>query len=295
MTGPRAAVLFNPAAGRGTARRVAEQTVRQLGAAGWQAETVTGRDTAGTRARAAESVASGAEVLAVVGGDGMVSIGLQAVAGTGTALAVVPAGTGNDFARTLGIPRDDPAAAARLITHGVRRSVDLGRCGDRWFGTVLTSGFDSLVTHRANSMTWPRGRARYNLAIVAELARLRPLPFTLRVDGRPVETDATLVAVGNGPSYGGGMLMCPGASLSDGRLTVTVVEAVGRSQLVRVFPRVYKGTHTSHPRVRTYTGRTVEIDSPGVLGYADGELVGDLPLRAECVPGAVEVMGPAVQ
>ncbi|MGP3922983.1 diacylglycerol kinase [Streptomyces sp. 8N616] len=292
MTGRRVAVLVNPAAGRGAAGRAAEQTVRVLQAAGWQPLTVTGRDAADARARARECVASGADVLAVAGGDGMVSIGLQSVAGTPTPLAVIPAGTGNDFARSLGIPRDDTSAAARLIAEGVPRSVDLGRCGDRWFGTVLTSGFDSLVTHRANSMAWPRGRARYNLAILAELARLRPLHFTLRLDERVLEAEATLVAVGNGPYYGGGMRMCPEAALSNGRLAVTVVEAVGRSELVRVFPRVYKGTHTTHPRVRTFTARSVTVESPGVFGYADGELVGDLPLRVQCVPAAVTVMTP---
>ncbi|MFG2193280.1 diacylglycerol kinase [Streptomyces sp. NPDC048639] len=292
MTGRRAAVLVNPAAGRGAARRAADEAVRGLSSAGWQTGVVIGKDADDSLAGARECVASGVDVLAVAGGDGMVSIGLQAVAGTDTPLAVIPAGTGNDFARSLGIPRDDTAAAARLIVEGVRRYVDLGRCGDRWFGTVLTSGFDSLVTHRANSMSWPRGRARYNLAILAELAKLRPLPFSLRLDGRTVELDATLVAVGNAPYYGGGMKMCPEADLDSGQLAVTVVEAVGRTELVKVFPRVYKGAHTTHPRVRTYTARTVEIDSPGVFGYADGELVGDLPAQVTCVPRAVAVMTP---
>ncbi|MGP3999432.1 diacylglycerol kinase [Streptomyces sp. 8N706] len=292
MSSRRAVVLVNPAAGRGAARRAAEETVRILHANGWQARTVTGLDAADSRTRARRCVTSGVEVLAVAGGDGMVGIGLQAVAGTDTPLAVIPAGTGNDFARSLGIPRDDTVAAARLIGEGVRRSVDLGRCGDRWFGTVLTSGFDSLVAHRANSMTWPRGRARYNLAILAELARLRPLPFSLTLDGRALETEATLVAVGNGPYYGGGMRMCPEATLSDGYLAVTVVGAVRRDELVRVFPRVYRGTHITHPRVRTFRARSVGIDSPGVFGYADGEPVGDLPLRVDCVPGVVDVMTP---
>ncbi len=168
--------------------------------------------------------------------------------------------------------------------------------GDAWFGSVLASGFDSRVTDRGNRMRWPRGPRRYDVAMVAELAALRPVPFRLRLDGGPWrETDATLVAVGNAASYGGGMRICAGARVDDGLFTVTVVGEVSRTTLLRVFPRVYRGTHLDHPAVSVSEAARVEIDAPGVTGYADGEPLGPLPLTAVCVPGAVRLLAPGGQ
>jgi diacylglycerol kinase (ATP) len=223
----------------------------------------------------------------------MVSIAVQALAGSDCALAVVPAGTGNDFARTLGVPLHDPAAAAEVIADGTVGSVDLGRTGDRWFGTVLTSGFDSKVTARAHGMRRPRGRMRYNLAVVRELMALRPLDYTLTLDGREFTTRAVLVAVGNTSSYGGGMRVCPGARPDDGMLSVTVIGPVDRTTLVRVFPRVYKGQHIHHPAVRTHQAREARLAANGITAYADGEFVGPLPLTVRVAPAALRVVLPA--
>lgn len=293
MTGRRTALLVNPASPGRASDRAAEAVLRHLPTRGWEAATVHGDDAAGTLARARGLVAEGVDVLTVVGGDGMVHLGLQAVAGTAVPLAVVPAGTGNDFARALGIPSRDPAAAAALITDGAPRALDLARCGERWFGTVLASGFDAMVNDRANRLRWPRGRARYSVAVLAELARLRPLPFRLRLDGEESTVTAALVAVGNTPYYGGGMKVCPDAGPYDGRLSVTVVESAGVLRLASILPRLFGGSHLSHPRVRTYRAREVALDSPGVYGYADGEYVGHLPLTVECVPRAASVLLPA--
>ncbi len=293
--GRRVVVLVNPAGGQRGAHRAAETVLAHLAAAGWDAEPVAGADTAGTLALARDRIAAGVDVLAVVGGDGMVHLGLQAVAGTRVPLAVVPAGTGNDFARALGIPRGDPAAAARLVTQGTPRAVDLARVGERWIGTVVACGFDALVTDRANRLRWPRGGSRYTLAVLVELTRLRPLPFRIRLDGGEVpevELDATLVAVGNTAYYGGGMRVCPDADPYDSELAVTVVEGAGALRLPTILPRLYNGSHLSHPRVRTYRARRIELASAGVFAYADGEFVGDLPIVVEAVPQAVEVLLP---
>ncbi|MCX2967398.1 MULTISPECIES: diacylglycerol kinase [Streptomyces] len=295
------ALLVNPAAGGRRGAEVAARAARRLLAAGARVDVVAGRDAGEAREGARACVAAGTDVLAVAGGDGMVHLALQEVAGTDTALAVLPTGTGNDFARVLGVPTRDPAAAADVVLGGVRRTLDLGRAtslaaGGRghWFGTVLTSGLDSLVTDRANRMRWPRGRARYNLATLLELAVLRPLPFTLEVDGgAPEEFEAVLVAVGNTTTYGGGMRVCPHAAPDDGRLSVTVVGPAGRGRLVRAFPRLYRGTHATHPLVRTFHARSVLVHTPRMRAYADGEPLGALPVRAEAVPGAVRVLVPA--
>jgi diacylglycerol kinase (ATP) len=191
----------------------------------------------------------------------------------------------------------DPAAAGRLIAAALKEGrvhdTDLGQTGDRWFGTVLASGFDSRVNDRGNRMRWPTGRLKYDLAMLAELAAFRPLPYRITLDdGEVREVEATLVAVGNGSSYGGGMRICPGADLTDGLFDLTVVGDCSRTTLLRVFPSVYRGTHVDHPKVTVVRAAKVEISAAGVTGYADGEPLGPLPLTARCVRGAVSVVGP---
>jgi diacylglycerol kinase (ATP) len=168
--------------------------------------------------------------------------------------------------------------------------MDLARTGDRWFGTVLAAGFDAVVNERANKMTWPRGQMRYNLATVAELRVFEPLRYQLDLDGEPLALDAMLVAVGNGPSFGGGLRIAEGALLDDGLLDVIVIGPLSKSELVRTYPKLFKGTHVGHPAFRRHRVRRVTVASPGIVAYADGERLGPLPLTVECVPGALTVL-----
>jgi diacylglycerol kinase (ATP) len=290
-------LFVNPAAGRGRGAHAAQPAASALRAAGFSVRTVLGGNAEDALHRAREAVRGGTGALVVVGGDGMVHLALQAVAGTSTPLGVIAVGTGNDFARTLALPVRDPAAAGRLVAEALKgwrtRPLDLGRVAGRWFGTVLASGFDSRVNDRGNRMRWPSGRLRYDLAMIAELAAFRPVPYRLTLDGDTVlETEATLVAVGNGPSYGGGMKICAGADPGDGLFDVTVVGDCSRRTLLRVFPRVYRGTHLEHPVVTVHRARRIEVAAPDTTAYADGERLGPLPLAAECVPGAVRVLTP---
>ncbi|MFH8618443.1 diacylglycerol kinase [Streptomyces sp. NPDC017979] len=292
-------LFVNPTAGRGRGARAAQPAARALRDAGFSVRTVLGEDAPDALRRAKEAVARGTGALIAVGGDGMTSLALQAVAGTATPLGVIAVGTGNDFARSLGLPVRDPAAAGRLVADvlksGAARHVDLGRVGERWYGTVLASGFDSRVNDRGNRMGRIAGRFTYDVALVAELAALRPIPYRLTLDGGTVEeVEAVLVAVGNGESYGGGMRICAGASQQDGLLDVTVVGACSRTTLLRVFPRVYRGSHLSHPLVTVHRVRAVALEAEGINAYADGERLGPLPLTVECVPGAVRVLAPPV-
>ena len=286
------ALLVNPTAGKGRGARLIAPIGAVLRDGGVEVEVVVGRNGDEAFDLLRDRVARGVDGVVAVGGDGLVNIALQVLGGTHVPLGIVPAGSGNDIARALGLDPTRPDAAAGHVVAGRTRSIDLGRASGRWFAGVLGSGFDSMVNERANRMAWPNGRSRYNLAIVAELRTFRPVPFVLDLDGERWETPAMLVAVGNGSSYGGGMRVCPDARLDDGLLDVTVVGPISTVEFVRVFPRVYAGTHVHHPAVTVRRARQVGLAASGVTAYADGERVAVLPVRCEAVPGALTVHAP---
>jgi diacylglycerol kinase (ATP) len=290
-------MLTNPASGHGSAPHAAERAVAQFHRRGIDVVAIAGTDAEHARRLVEGALERGMDALVVVGGDGIVSLALQVLAQTEIPLGIIPAGTGNDHAREFGIPRSDPAAAADVVVDGRAESVDLGRIRgadgtDRWFGTVMAAGFDSLVTDRTNRMTWPHGRMRYNLAMVAELSKLRPLPFRLTFDGEELVTDLTLAAFGNTKSYGGGMLICPDANHADGLLDVTMVQSGSRTRLIRLFPTVFKGTHVQLDEVLTKRAKVIAVECPGINAYADGELVCPLPVEVSAVSGALKILRP---
>lgn len=291
-------LLANPAAGGGRAEKAALRAAARLRERGTDVREAVGADPQDAVRLAREAVGRGVDAVAVVGGDGMISLALQALTGTGTPLGIVPAGTGNDHARAYGLPLGAPEAAADVIAAGRTVTVDVGRIDaadgtTRYFGSVLATGFDSLVSDRANRLTWPRGRMRYNLAILAEFANLRPLPFRLVLDdGTVIERELTLAAAGNTSSYGGGMIICPDADQTDGLLDLTVVHAMPRLKVARFFPTVFKGTHVEHQQVETFRTATLRIESPGITAYADGEYVAALPVDVSVVPQALRMIVP---
>jgi diacylglycerol kinase (ATP) len=283
------ALLVNPTSGNGRGARLLDPVAARLRAGGLAVDVVVGRDGDEAFDRLRDRVAAGVDGVVAVGGDGLVHIALQVVGGTGVPLGIVPAGTGNDIARALGLAPGDVPGAVDLVRLGATRTVDLARANGRWFAGVLGSGFDSMVNERANRMTWPRGRSRYNVAILAELRTFRPVPYVLELDGTRWETEAMLVAVGNGPSYGGGMLVCPDARMDDGLLDVTVLGPISKPEFLRVFPTVYRGTHVHHRAVTVRRARTVSLHAADVTAYADGERVSVLPVTCETVPAALHV------
>ncbi len=215
------------------------------------------------------------------------------MAGSETRLGIIPAGTGNDVARYLDLPAHRPAAGRR---RGRRRAASGGSTwpgsGPTYFVTVLAAGFDAIVNERANAMTWPRGQMRYNLATLAELRVLAPMPYMLELDGEEQRLEATLVAVGNGPSFGGGLRITEGAVLDDGLLDVVVIKPLSKLELLRTYPKLFKGTHVHHPQYQHHRVRRVTVAAPGIVAYADGERIGPLPLTVEVAPGALRVLVP---
>ncbi len=298
MTNDDIAVLANPSAGRGRHRGLLPAVLDRLGATGRTVRLLHARSSEEAEKACHRAVADGVSALVAVGGDGTVHQALQAVAGRPVGLGVVPAGTGNDFAAGTGVPLD-PHGAAEAIAAAVREGrhtlIDLARMtgtdGEvRWFGAVLAAGFDAVVNERANRMRWPRGPRRYDLAIALEMARLRPRVYALEIDGTDRGFEGVLVAVGNCESYGGGLRIVPGADPADGLLDVLVAAPFGRLTLARLKPRLRRGTHVTDPRVTTYRGRQVRVHADDIVGYADGERIGPLPLEVSCVPGAVRLL-----
>jgi diacylglycerol kinase (ATP) len=286
------ALLTNPTSGKGKGWRSAAIALPRLREAGFAVRNLAGRDAEEARQLARQCVAEGVEALVVCGGDGMVHLGVQEVAGTGTALGIIPAGTGNDVARYLGIPRSDPQRAADIVVGSRVRTVDLARTGPTWYATVLAAGFDSLVNERANRMRHPKGQMRYNIATLAELRVFEPLPYVLDVDGEERQVEAMLVAVANGPSFGGGLRIAEGARLDDGLLDVVVVHAMSKAGLVRAYPRLFNGSIARVPQYERLRARSVTVAGPGIVAYADGERVGSLPLTVTAVPDALRVLTP---
>ena len=288
-----AALIVNPRAGKGRAADQAAVCARELNQRGWHTQVSLCHSLAET-VESARAAAEFADVVIACGGDGTVNTVLQGVVGTSSALGVLPCGTGNDIASTLGMPKGNAELIAATLASSPIVAVDVARVTtadgtSRWFLGVLSSGFDSNVNERANSIRWPRGTARYITAMLAELRTFTARPYSIIIDGDVHEGPGILVSVGNGPRYGGGMRICPSADIRDGQLDLTWLGDVSKATLLKVFPRVYAGTHVTHPRVSTLRGQQIQMAAPGQIAYADGERVGPLPISIEVHAAALKV------
>lgn len=293
----RLLVAVNPAASFGRNRAVGPAVAERLVREGYEVAMLREANFELLRREAERAFAHGTDGVVVVGGDGMASLGVNLVAGTAVPLGIVAAGTGNDLARGLGLPVDDPAAGTERLVAQLRapaRTIDAGvvRQGsvDTWFAGVVSAGFDAVVNERANRMTRPRGPSRYTLAILRELATFRPRNYVLTIDGVRREQRAMLVSVANNSSLGGGMRIAPHADLTDGLLDVFIVHPLSRAAFVGVFPKVFAGEHVDHPAVEFVTAREVTIEADDVVAYADGERIGAPPVSVRVVPGALRVL-----
>jgi diacylglycerol kinase (ATP) len=279
-------LVINPHSGNGRGSSVGSQVTKYLSDRSVSYVSLAASSAAELQSQMqAEIKRNTYEGVIAVGGDGLVHLVLQVCVPAHLPFAIIPAGTGNDFVRTLGWSLDNVEGILDRVLSTKPTSIDLGNVDSEWFAAILSTGFDSVVNERANSLSWPKGPARYNIAIALELARFKPISYEIICDGTLISTKAMLVAIGNGKSYGGGMLVCPQAQLHDGLFDIMILEPVSKVEFLKVFPKVYSGSHLSHPSVKTLRAKKVSI-SASAVAYADGERIGPAPISAECVAGA---------
>lgn len=304
MSGLRIGIVVNPTSGRGRGDRRGRHLLAAALARGHEILDLTADDLTGAELHARQAVVDGLDALVVVGGDGMVHLGVNVVAGTDLPLGIVAAGSGNDIARSMGLPLHDVRASVAAIERGLDtggRAVDAAVVGPpthsahEWFIGVLSCGVDAAVNARANALTWPKGRGRYVRGLLAELGRFRPYGYRIALDGTTWESTGTLVAIANAGLFGGGMRISPNSSMDDGKLDVVIAGPLSRRELIGIFPRVYSGTHMRHPACTVLSATSVVIEHspvgpPPPAAFADGERIGPLPLRVELRPGAVRLL-----
>jgi len=282
-------LLFNPTSGGGKGRRYAEQSLTLMRERGHEVMEISGFDFRDAEAKFKAAVSAYRDqikAVIVVGGDGMVHMAIQQLAGSNIPMGLVAAGTGNDFARALNLNLRDPLSSLELMLNNDPVKVDLGKVNDRFFADILSTGFDSVVNERANRMRWIKGRMKYNIAILLVLSTFKPKSYRFRVDDIEFTTEAMLIAVSNGQSYGGGMKVTPEARIDDGLFDVMLLGPVSKLEFLKVFPKVFSGAHINHPAVKIIRGQKVTIDSHAVA-YADGERIGELPITAEISAGTL--------
>lgn len=299
VSAQRAELIVNSGAGVGGGFALAGNLARMLSAEGMPVSVHVTRSSAHAQ-QVAASVMRAGSVLVAVGGDGTVHSVLQACVHAEGSMDILPAGTGNDISASIFGNSDDPLDAVyRRIMTGAPHLIDVavaavaeGSSDEQieWVLGVTTIGLDSRVNERANSWGFGTGLARYSMALARELPRLRPIRYELSDGGGVRHQEGILCAVGNGGIYGGGMLICPDADISDGLLDVTFVDPVPRRTLIRLFPTVLRGTHINREEVHTWRTTAIRVSAPGVPVYADGEPLGHDSVSLSCVPSAVRIL-----
>jgi diacylglycerol kinase (ATP) len=300
----RALAIINPAAGGGRAGKVWPAVRPRFIAAGWRITDVSG---AGPQAveQAETGAREGYDVILAVGGDGTAHWaangilragqgGNGQVASSRPALGVVPAGTGVDFAATLGFPKNT-SAAVDAILRGSRRRIDLGRMNALYFLTIGMVGFGAEVARQVNE--WPRplpGPVMYIAGVLKMLVAYQPTDMEVTLDGVPRRQRLFMVAVGNAHRAAGGMKLCPGAALDDGLFEVVLIGDVTKGEVLRLLPKTFSGRHIGHPKVQVATASAVTITSAAPMAVqGDGELAGTVPVTFTVLPQALEVLAPA--
>ncbi|MCL5981003.1 MAG: diacylglycerol kinase family lipid kinase [Firmicutes bacterium] len=269
--------IVNPEANNGRALPHWEAVRVHLDSRGIKYDFAFSRDADDVERLAKEAAQSKGTLVVGVGGDGTLSRIASALVGSGAVLGVIPAGTGNDFARSFGIPLER-AAACEVLLNGEDVPLDLGRYNGRFFLNVTGAGLDAAVVVDANRLKRFLGSLAYLAALVRQLATYRPCLLQITLDGQQIKEEAWLVSVANGRYYGGGMQVAPQADTGDGLADVIVVGRMPRLKFLYMFPKVYSGRHVLLPSVRVYRAKTVCVEGVRALPvHTDGDLTGHLP------------------
>jgi diacylglycerol kinase (ATP) len=297
----RIGLVVNPVAGGNRGAQVGAEVISLLSQSEHSVNNLSGANLIEARAHAEAAIgANSVDALVFVGGDGMAHLGTNLCAGKNIPMALIPAGTGNDAAAMLGMPLTDTAQSVRLVLEALSSpkkidAVKISHGGTlTWALGSASAGFDALAAARANAITWPKGPMRYYVAMLLELAKFKPIKYQSVVDGSPKDFEAMLCVVSNTGIFGGGMLVVPGASVTDAKLDVLLVKKMSRVKFVTIFPKVYKGTHITDKDVEIFKASKISITASGMPIYSDGEYVGQAPFEAEVVPGALMMVAPAI-
>ncbi len=286
-------LIVNPSSGGGRAGAALADVRVALRARGLEHHVELTRSLEHARELARAAHAAG-EMAVALGGDGLIGAVAGALGGSDGVLGVLPGGRGNDFARVLGIPLD-PVAACAVLAEGAVTSLDLGLVGDRTFIGIASCGFDSEANRIANQTRLIHGNLVYTYGGLRALINWKPANFTLRIDGEVRSLTGYTVAVANSAAYGGGMFMAPDASLTDGMLDVVLIAHQPKLQFLRHLPKVFKGAHVELPAVTVLRAREVEVAADrDFTVYADGDPIGELPVKIGVLAGAVRVVVPSV-
>ncbi|HHW41233.1 MAG TPA: diacylglycerol kinase family lipid kinase [Syntrophomonadaceae bacterium] len=290
--------IVNPTAGRGRTARLWPEIERVMRRAGLRFRTFFTEGRGHARELAQRAVKKDCDLVVAVGGDGTVNEVVNGIASNGaypgTALALLPTGSGNDLCRTLGIS-GDPLSTALAICSGKYRMLDLGMVENRYFLNICGVGFDAEVAHAVNQgFRWLRGTWAYLAGVLKTLMCFRPVPLELTLDGNHLQIKGLLVAVANGAFFGSGIKIAPRARVDDGLFDVCVVGDIGRLELLRVLPLTYSGRHEDHPCVHFFRARDVTVSSPARRLYiqGDGELLGETPAAFHIHKQAIRVLVP---
>ena len=286
------ALLVNPTAAGGKARRLVPEVAAEFARLGAPNRVVETRDIEHAKEAAVEAAEAG-ETVAALGGDGFLRPVAGALAGGDGVLAVLPGGRGNDFGRTLGIPKD-PTGAARVAVEGTETALDIAEANGEPYIGIASFGFDSECNRLANETKLIRGNLVYLYAALRTLISWRHASFEVEVDGERHDITGWSVAVANSKAFGGGMFIAPHAKLDDGILEVITISKSSKLAYLRDLPKVFKGTHLDNPMVATFSGERVRVaaDRPFDV-YADGDPIASLPATMTVRKQALRVIVPA--
>jgi diacylglycerol kinase (ATP) len=297
----RIGLVVNPVAGGNRGAQVGAEVISLLSQSEHAVNNLSGANLSEARSNVESALASkSVDAIIFVGGDGMAHLGTNLCAGKNILMAIIPAGTGNDAAAMLGMPLTNTEQSVRLVLEGLSSpkridAIKISHGGNlTWALGSASAGFDALAAARANAISWPKGPMRYYVAMLLELAKFKPIKYQSVVDGIPRDFEAMLCVVSNTGIYGGGMLVVPGASVTDAKLDVLLVKKMSRLKFVTIFPKVYKGTHITDKDVEIFKASKISITASGMPIYSDGEYVGQAPFEAEVVPGALMMVAPAI-